>query len=389
MVVAVRHARDEGGTVAVRSGGHCFAGRSSTDGVLIDLAELSDVGLAGGVATVGAGIRLGALYAALHTVGRTLPAGCGSTVGIAGLTLGGGIGLLGRLHGLTCDRLVAARVVLADGEAVDCDEHRDPDLFWALRGGGGGQFGIVTSFRFDTVEDPLASAIDIAFPRVVDIERLTATWQQWAPDAPDQLSLALTLERVGPSPVRALVSGVCVSPSREVRAWLADFAVALDPAARPVVGALRPYSSIKRAVADPRDDATGRRLRSGFFARPMSRAEITTLVTTLRGAPAPHRRRLTFTPMGGAYNRLVPDATAFVHRRESYLLEHVGATYVPWVEASWAAAHGDQTPRVYPNFPDPGLTNPAESYHGGNHARLAAIKRAYDPQRLFDFPQAV
>jgi FAD binding domain/Berberine and berberine like len=390
VVVAVRVVRDQGGAVAVRSGGHCFAGRSSTEGVLIDVAGLADIDVEGGrFATVGAGTRLGALYPALHAAGRTLPAGCGPTVGIAGLTLGGGIGLLGRLHGLTCDRLVAARVVLADGEVVDCDAVRHPKLFWALRGAGGGQFGIVTSFRFDTVPEPATSPVEIAFPRGVDVERLIAIWQEWAPGAPQQLSLALTLERIGPSPVRVLVSGACVSSSRETERWLADFAVALDPGARACVGDPGPFSLVKATFTDPRDEASGRRLRSGLFARPMSRESIATLVTILGEAAAQGRRRLTFTPMGGAYNREGPDATAFVHRGESYLLEHVGDPLDPWVDASWTVAQGDETPRVYPNFPDPRLTKPDEAYHGGNHARLAAIKRAYDPQRFFDFPHAV
>ena len=390
VVVAVRVARDQGGSVAVRSGGHCFAGRSSTEGVLINVAGLADIGFEdGGVATVGAGIRLGALYPALHAAGRTLPAGCGTTVGIAGLTLGGGIGLLGRLHGLTCDRLVAARVVLADGEVVDCDAAHDPDLFWALRGAGGGQFGIVTSFRFDTVPEPVASPVEIALPRGVDIERLIGTWQHRAPGAPQQLSLALTVERVGSSPIRVLVSGACVSPSPQTQAWLADFAVALDPGARARVGDPGPFSLVKTALTDPRDEARGRRLRSGFFARPMSGTSIASLVTIFVEAAKRGRRRLTFTPMGGAYNQVAPEATAFVHRGASYLLEHVSDRLDPWIDASWTAAQGAQTPSVYPNFPDPLLTDPDEAYHGGNHARLAAIKPSYDPQRVFDFPQAV
>ena len=93
--------------------------------------------------------------------------------------------------------------------------------------------------------------------------------------------------------------------------------------------------------------------------------------------------------MGGAYNRVASDATAFVHRGESYLVEHVGDPLDPWIDASWSVAQGDEAPRVYPNFPDPLLARPDEAYHGGNHARLAAVKRAYDRQRFFDFPQAV
>jgi len=128
VVAAIGRARATGEHVAIRGGGHCFAGRSSTDGVLIDLAGLDGIAVAAdGTATIGAGARLGQVYAALHAAGRTLPAGCGATVGIAGLTLGGGLGLLGRRHGLTCDRLIGARVVLADGRVIDASSGSSPN----------------------------------------------------------------------------------------------------------------------------------------------------------------------------------------------------------------------------------------------------------------------
>ena len=128
----------------MRSGGHCFAGRSSTTGLLIDVEPIDHVDLDGQRATIGAGARLGPIYDALAAHGRTIAGGCGPTVGIAGLALGGGLGILGRRYGLTCDQMVGAQVVLADGRVVETDEHNDPDLFWALRGSGGGQFGVVT-----------------------------------------------------------------------------------------------------------------------------------------------------------------------------------------------------------------------------------------------------
>jgi len=127
---AVRYATSTGDRLVPRGGGHGFAGRSSTDGILLDLSSLDDIALAeNGTAVIGAGARLSQVYEVLHVDGRTLPAGCGPTVGIAGLTLGGGIGLLGRKHGLTCDHLVGAQVVLADGSVVECDDHHEPDLF--------------------------------------------------------------------------------------------------------------------------------------------------------------------------------------------------------------------------------------------------------------------
>jgi FAD/FMN-containing dehydrogenase len=148
VLVALEHARRIGIPFAVRGGGHCFAGRSSTDGMQVDLTGLHGITVhTGGRAILGAGCRLGHVYDALHAHGRTLAAGCGATLGIVGLTLGGGIGLLGRVHGLTSDSLVAARVVLADGRVVDCDHESEPDLFWA-RGAGGGQFGVVTALTF-------------------------------------------------------------------------------------------------------------------------------------------------------------------------------------------------------------------------------------------------
>ena len=145
VVAAMTYATATGDRVAPRGGGHCFAGRSSTNGIVLDLSGLDGIWMADDrVATIGAGARLEQVYAAPHARGWTLPAGCGPTVGITGLTLGGGIGLLGRKHGLTCDCLVSAQVVLPDGSVVDCDHDHEPDLFWGLRGAGGGQFGVVT-----------------------------------------------------------------------------------------------------------------------------------------------------------------------------------------------------------------------------------------------------
>ena len=195
VIGAMTYATITGDRIAPRGGGHCFAGRSSTDGIVLDLSGLDDISVADdGVATIGAGARLGQVYAALHAYGQTVPAGCGPTVGITGLTLGGGIGLLGRKHGLTCDRLVGARVVLPDGSVVDCDQDHEPDLFWGLRGAGGGQFGVVTSLRFDTIPEPMTTRIEARWSDIA-LEELVSAWQAWAPEAPDELTVNLTPSR--------------------------------------------------------------------------------------------------------------------------------------------------------------------------------------------------
>jgi FAD/FMN-containing dehydrogenase len=181
---------------AIRSGGHSVAGRSSTDGVVLDVTPMRSVVVAGDVATVGAGVQLGDLYDALAEDGLTIPAGCGPSVGIAGLTLGGGLGILGRKHGLTCDHLLRAQVVLADGRIVECDEHRHEELFWALRGAGGGHFGVVTSLVFRILPAPATTVFHLVWPPPAAAAVIQA-WQAWAPDAPDELDATLRLTAAG------------------------------------------------------------------------------------------------------------------------------------------------------------------------------------------------
>jgi FAD/FMN-containing dehydrogenase len=389
---AMTYATATGDRIAPRGGGHCFAGRSSTDGIVLDLSGLDGICVADDqIATIGAGARLGPVYTALHAYGRTLPAGCGPTVGITGLTLGGGIGLIGRKHGLTCDRLVGAQVVLADGSVVDCDHDHEPDLFWALRGAGGGQFGVVTSLRFGTVPEPMTTRIQAHWPGIA-LEALVAAWQAWAPDAPDELTVNLTLESEPGAPVQATLFGASTLQEGPTRKLLREFTDQAGVAPAIELRPGLPYHHLKHTFAhlDARD-LPGRalRIRSEFFSHAMSGRTLASLLTQLGAPRTTGRRQLTFTAMGGAYNRVAEDATAFAHRSERFLLEHIADADDPWGGRSWATAHAEGSGRVYPNFPDPELGDWAAAYHAGNYPRLAAVKNAYDPHRFFDFPQAI
>jgi FAD/FMN-containing dehydrogenase len=390
VVDAVTYAAATGDRIAPRGGGHCFAGRSSTDGIVLDMSGLDGISVAdGGVATIGAGACLGQVYAALHAYGRTLPAGCGPTVGITGLTLGGGIGLLGRKHGLTCDRLVGAQVVLADGSVVDCNHDHEPDLFWGLRGAGGGQFGVVTSLRFDTVPEPMTTRMEAHWSDVA-LEPLVSAWQAWAPDAPDELIANLTLVSEPGAPVQATVFGASTLEEGSTRGLLQEL---IDGAGAAPTIELRsglPYHHLKSTFADPRDvPERALRIRSEFFSHSMAHGTLASLLTQLGDPGTVGRREITFTAMGGAYNRVAEAATAFAHRSERFLLEHIAEAADPWVDGSWATAHADGSGRVYPNFPDSALDDWAVAYHAGNYPRLRAVKNAYDPHRFFDFPQAI
>jgi FAD/FMN-containing dehydrogenase len=390
VVGAIAYATGTGDRIVARGGGHCFAGRSSTDGIVLDMSGLDRISVAAdGVATIGPGARLGQVYAALHGHGRTLPAGCGPTVGIAGLTLGGGIGLLGRKHGLTCDRLVGAQVVLADGRVVDCDHDHEPDLFWGLRGAGGGQFGVVTSLRFDTVDEPITTRIEAHWSEIA-LDELVSIWQAWAPNVPDELTVNLGLESDPGAPVQATLFGAATLDEASTRELLREFVdrAGVDPMIELRPGL--PFSRLKSTFADPPDlPERAVRIRSEFFSDTISDRTLASLLTQLGEPRASGRRQLAFTAMGGAYNRVAEDATAFAHRSQRFLLEHVAEPADPWVDRSWATARADGSGRVYPNFPDLALDDWAAAYYAGNYPRLTAVKNAYDPHRLFDFPQAI
>jgi hypothetical protein len=390
--LAVAYARETGIRIVPRGGGHCFAGRSSTDGIVLDLAGLDTIAVAGdGRATIGAGARLAQVYAALHLHRRTIPGGCGATVGIAGLTLGGGIGLLGREYGLTCDRLVGARVVLADGRIVDCDADREPELFWALRGAGGGQFGVVTSLTFDTIPEPIATRFELRWCQA-PVEETVAAWQRWAPAAPDEVTANLTLIAEPGEPPQAMLFGASLRDELATRELLREFCSAVGASPEVDVRGGLAYHRLKNTFQDldPREEpACGLHIRSEFFTRPMRTSTIDALLSMLTEPEATGRRQLTFTAMGGAYNRVPDAATAFVHRRELFILEHIAEAPSTWVDRSWQIAHVDGSGRVYPNFPDPQLDDWATAYHASNYRRLVTVKKTYDADRLFRFPQSI
>ncbi|HEX8868568.1 MAG TPA: FAD-binding oxidoreductase [Lentzea sp.] len=357
---ALAWARDSGVHLTPRGGGHCFAGRSSTTGIVLDLSPMNDVSVRDGLAVVGAGATLAEVYAGLDRHGLTLPAGCGPTVGIAGLTLGGGLGLLGRRYGLTSDRLRAAEVVLPDGRTVVCSEDQEPDLFWALRGAGGGQLGVVTKLTFEAVPAEPTTRFLLTWPRSRAAEVL-AKWQEVAPDAPDELSANLKIS------------------AREVTLFGAgtpDDFLDLSPATADV--STMPYLELKQSFDDLGDIEGEVTSRSHFFRRQIP-ADV---------LPDEPGQELNFTPMGGAYNRVHPTATAFVHRTERFLVEHV-STDADWAHRTWAALHGHSSGGVYPNFPDLFLDDPLPAYHGENLQRLKEIKRHYDPDGLLRFPQSL
>jgi FAD/FMN-containing dehydrogenase len=389
-----------------RSGGHCFSGRSSTEGIVIDVSPMRSVSVCAGVTTVGAGANLGEVYDALDGDGLTIPAGCGPSVGTSGLTLGGGMGILGRKHGLTSDSLLGAQVVLADGRIVECDGRREEDLFWALRGSGGCNFGVLTSLAFETIRAPAATAFHLTW-RPEDAASLVQVWQTWAPDAPDELAASLLITAPGDvdRPPTVNVFGAMLGTESDAKEILGELVTraGVDPTSTFYKHA--PYREIKRYLAehglgDDRPD--GHQFsKSEFFRGPLPEGAVAALVENLsRERVQGESRELDFTPWAGAYNRVPGEATAFAHRDERFLLLHVavvdsGASTEErmaargWLGRSWASVHPWGSGGVYPNFPDPDLEGWALAYHGSNLKRLVNLKRRYDPDGFFRFHQSV
>src|SRR6266550_1249169 len=388
----LRFATRVGLRLAVRSGGHCFAGRSSTSGIVLDTTPMGSVSVSGDMAAVGAGCRLGPLYDALATSAVTIPAGCGPEVGVTGLTLGGGLGILGRAYGLTSDRLAGAEVVLADGRLVDCDGQRHPDLFWALRGAGGCRFGVVTSLTFHTVSSPTLTSFHLSWPYST-AARLIEAWQAWAPDGPDELAASLHVRATGRTtePPQVHVFGTLMGDSGlagQLDLLVDRVGVEPDGSTRHTAD----HRESKRLLAEQFPAEEGQVFsKSEFFDRPLPADAIAELLTRIaHGRRSGESRILDFTPWGGAYNRARPDATAFAHRQARFLFKHE-AVVAPsgrdaareWLAGSWSVAHPWGTGGVYPNFPDPDLQDWSPAYHGTNLDRLLRVKAEYKPDRIF------
>jgi FAD/FMN-containing dehydrogenase len=405
---------------ATRSGGHCFAGRSSTGGVVIDVTPMRSVWVSGGVVTVGAGARLGDMYDTLAEHGLTIPAGCGPSVGIAGLTLGGGLGILGRKHGLTSDHLLGAQVVLADGRVLESDDHHDEELFWALRGAGGGNFGVVTSLVFKTLPAPVATSFHLVWPHAHAVAVIGA-WQALAPAAPDELAASLLVTAAGDAEKPPVVNlfGVMLGTESDTAELLYELVSRAGADPTSAFSKHASYRETKRYLAKLGDAMAGdderfgdtsqgepsqqghRFSKSEFFRRPLPTEAIAALVENLSKGRVPGQsRELDFTPWGGAYNRVRADATAFVHRDELFMLQHavVVDPNAPttereaarrWLARSWASVHPWGSGRVYQNFPDPDLEDWAHAYHGTNYDRLVRVKARYDPGGFFRFQQSL
>jgi FAD/FMN-containing dehydrogenase len=407
----VRWSRRHSIRVVARSGGHSYAGYSTCNGVVVDLTRMSGVTVnhAAGTATVGAGARLIDVDEALFQQGVMIPAGSCPSVGISGLTLGGGHGFSGRKYGLTCDNIRRLTIVAASGQALLASQTQHPDLYWACRGGGAGQFGIVTSFVFDT-----HPASDVVTYRATwnwsDAAAIVAAWQAWAPSAPDELfSMCDLIATDGPGGPIVASNGQYFGSEGALQPLLQP----LLNAATPQTMTVRTRSFINAAldwancseysrchlVGSAPNAEVGRSdflAKSDYVVTPLPAAGIQFMIQRIeqrQNDPALGGGSILMDAYGGAINRVPKAATAFVHRDQLFSIQYVAASSTAG-DADWLRGfRGAMAPYVsgqaYQNYIDPELPQPNVAYYATNLPRLRKVKARYDPKNVFRFPRSV
>jgi FAD/FMN-containing dehydrogenase len=407
VAAAVRWADRFDVRVVARSGGHSYAGYSSTgDGVVLDLSKLRGVRVAGGRATVGPGAQLIDVQRALTRRGVTVPSGSCPTVGIGGLALGGGHGLAGRRFGLTSDSLLAARIVTADGRVRQVDADTNEDLYWACRGGGGGNFGIVTALTLKTHRAAGGTWFSISWPWS-QAEEALAAWQRFAPEAPPALTSIFSLGTSGGSgPPRVAAVGQYLGDLAKLRRLVRPLTRVAG--SRLNSGGSTYFSLVLRwaGCLDGGFAACHRSTRSSFFAKsdyfdrrlgPGGRATMIDWIERRQRNPSLGSGALLLDAYGGALNRPAPEATAFVHRDMLFSLQYLayfnggraGRASRRWINGVWRALRPHASGEAYQNYIDPQLEHWQRAYYGSNLERLREIKKQVDPDFRFRFPQAI
>jgi hypothetical protein len=418
-------ARAHGVQVAARSGGHSYAGYSSCPGLVIDVSRLQGVSAepahtgptaaapGHGIVTVGAGTELIDVYSQLAGQGLLLPGGSCPTVGIAGLALGGGIGVFARAYGLTCDQTAMVDIVTADGVLHRCGPGQDEDLYWACRGGGGGNFGVVTSFDFRV--NPIPEAITLftlEWPWGAAATVLDA-WIRWIAPAPTELWANCQLFSSGAAGSGLVkVTGVFVGT-------VAQCSTALSPLTADV-GEATTYRFV-----GPEDYMTATMIEAGCEGEPVAQcaapvqspfvakstyvggpipgpavsalvSALSSLPTTVPGAGG----GIVFDGYGGVINQVGAGQTAFVHRNAvacaQYSITYPSSSPAPGATSA-ASAWLDGVERAlapvsqgsYQNYIDPTLADWQQAYYGANLPRLRQVKRKYDPDDVFHFAQSI
>ncbi|CUH96606.1 putative FAD-linked oxidoreductase YgaK [Propionispora sp. 2/2-37] len=392
VINAVQWARENHTPLRARCGGHSYEAFSLLNqGIVIDVSEMDKIFLEKrkGMATIQAGATLLPLYKALWRKGVTIPGGTCPTVGISGLTLGGGFGMLTRKMGLLCDNLMAIQMVNAQGEIIYADQCVNADLFWASRGGGGGNFGIVTSFVFKVHPISNVAVYTITWDWS-DAREVIKTWQDWAPFVDERLTSILELftKKDG----RISSSGEFLGSENQLHYLLRP----LTAAGKPIQIKVQTIPYIKAVLKFDGGPGPHKFKNTGAFVyRSLSDEAIGTLLYYMEISPN-NDNSIQFQSLKGAVSEVPPDGTAYFHREASYIMQYITqwkadneeCPNICWVEKLRQSMlrYVDGT---YVNWPDLSIKDWPCAYYGTNYQELMRIKRKYDPENIFHFEQSI
>ena len=397
VVNAVKWVRENDVPIRMRSGRHALARDFSqvNCGIVIDVSDMQDVKLdrRKGIATIGTGIRVGALVRLLAQQGILAPFGDSSTVGIGGITPGGGITAVQRSVGLISDNLLGGTLVNADGEVISFDEKRNPDLLWAMRGGGGGNFGIATSYTLKVYPAPERVGIfDIVWPWEQVVEVIDA-WQKWSPYVDTRLGTIL--EAFAKTNGLLHSSGIFLGPKKKLTGLVQPLLSVGTPKKVLIDEVSLPEAIEFWQPAEPPFDDQYTKWSSAWVEHTVPKLGLQAIRSFLEKATG-SEANFFFLNSGGAMNCVDPDETAFFWRNTNY--------YMEW-NASWTRdcdtkenialveqARERLQPFVvgsYVNVPDLLIEDYGREYYGGNFDRLRQIKTKYDPENVFCFAQSI
>lgn len=398
VAAAVRLAAERGWEVSVRGGGHNVAGKAVTDGgLMIDLALMKDVNVDPAAATITAagGVTWGELNDAAHEYGLATTGGVVSTTGVAGLTLGGGIGWIMGVYGMAVDNLLSAEVVLASGEVVTTDATSHPDLFWGIRGGGG-NFGVVTSFTFRAF--PLTTVLSGAAVHPLPAARQALGFFRdlTSSPLPDELAVFAAL-RHAPDGSGMKVCGIAFCHAGADEAQAERDVKAIREFGPPVADMTErmPYPVVNTGIDDAFPKGHLNYWKSAFFTE-LTPAAIDALVTAFEGTPTTECF-LVIEHFHGAATRVAVDATAFPLRTPGYNLLIIAQWADPaqndectnWARQTYDSLRPYMADAVYVNYLDADDAARVRAAYGPNFDRLREVKRRYDPANLFHLNQNI
>ncbi|MGE3272930.1 MAG: FAD-binding oxidoreductase [Chloroflexota bacterium] len=396
VVKAVRFAREHDLLVSVRGGGHNVAGNAVCEGgLMIDLTLMKGIMVDPSARTVRAqaGLTWREFDRECQAFGLATTGGAVSSTGIAGLTLGGGFGWLGRGYGMACDNLLSADVVLADGSLVKASATEHPDLFWGLKGGGG-NFGIVTSFeyRLYPVGPVLGGMLVYPFERAKEILQIFRDFNASAPDEMTAFAAMMT----SPEGAKIIAIIVCYNgPIEQGEALLKPLRENTSPVADLI--APMPYEQQQTLLDDGFPFGLQNYWKSEFL-KSLPDEAIDVLLQGVSAVPSP-LSAVVLEQFGGAYRRVGPEETAFSHRDWDYNMLIVSRwtdvaesqQHIQWARDIWQSVQPFASGGVYVNYLEPGQegTDRIRAAYGPNYARLAALKKTYDPTNFFRLNQNI